>query len=502
MSQKQVIAAALRTARAHGGKVHKGAIHSSVAGRTDHLPMHVASGSYVIPADIISALGEGNSMAGFKVAKHIFSRHTRDITKGTPYGESGLPYSKAEGGSLSDAVSAFKTPEAAKALIETVLNRAMHRDTRKGAKNPVFGPVLDTLLPYSKADGGGAGENPVMDAMFKKIFSRMPDYVKEAPFFKQGFKDKGITSGASTSGPATAAGSLPYSTVPHKGGGGGADSGQAANRSSGSTKGGGGGGGGADMGQAANRTPVSRPDGGGSNAPVRETNGNNGGNNGGNNNSRPQPRPATAAPAKADRYTNAWDMINGGGKGAGYKNLGDMFDGGGMGAKGDRPSFGDVLTGKTNGYNSWLDRVNGGGKGGSLFNPAPSGVAAPAAGTAAAPEGTKPSWLNRNAGLVGAGLGIITGLGPIVGAGIGNTFKKDDEGKSKITNFLGMANGGATDGIPIVAAGGEYVIPPEDVVHIGGGDLDHGHKVLDAFVKKMRQKTIKTLQNLPGPKKD
>jgi hypothetical protein len=56
--------------------------------------------------------------------------------------------------------------------------------------------------------------------------------------------------------------------------------------------------------------------------------------------------------------------------------------------------------------------------------------------------------------------------------------------------------------VPIVAAGGEYVIPPEDVVHIGGGDLDHGHKVLDAFVKKMRQKTIKTLQSLPGPKKD
>lgn len=53
-------------------KIHKGPIHSNVAGRTDHLPMHVESGSYVIPADIISAMGEGNSMAGFKVAKTIF----------------------------------------------------------------------------------------------------------------------------------------------------------------------------------------------------------------------------------------------------------------------------------------------------------------------------------------------------------------------------------------------------------------------------------------------
>ena len=100
--QKQAVAAALRTARAHGGKVHKGAIHSSVAGRTDHLPMHVASGSYVIPADIISAMGEGNTMAGFKVAQNIFS--TPFMGAGKPYGGRGLPYGapmphKAAGGS-------------------------------------------------------------------------------------------------------------------------------------------------------------------------------------------------------------------------------------------------------------------------------------------------------------------------------------------------------------------------------------------------------------------
>ena len=55
------------------GKIHAGAIDSPVAGRTDHLPVHVASGSYVIPADIISAMGEGNTAAGFKVAKMIFA---------------------------------------------------------------------------------------------------------------------------------------------------------------------------------------------------------------------------------------------------------------------------------------------------------------------------------------------------------------------------------------------------------------------------------------------
>jgi len=75
-----------RQARADGGKIkppppevttektHEGPIRSPVAGRTDHLPMHVVSGSYVIPADIISAMGEGNTEAGFRIAKKIFSK--------------------------------------------------------------------------------------------------------------------------------------------------------------------------------------------------------------------------------------------------------------------------------------------------------------------------------------------------------------------------------------------------------------------------------------------
>ena len=124
--QKQAVAAALNTAReSHSGgssipktpkasapkggakiKMHTGPIHSPVAGRTDHLPMHVPSKSYVIPADIISGMGEGNSMAGFKVAKNIFSAPS--YISGTPYGESGLPYGvpsphKAGGGFVDDA---------------------------------------------------------------------------------------------------------------------------------------------------------------------------------------------------------------------------------------------------------------------------------------------------------------------------------------------------------------------------------------------------------------
>lgn len=117
----EAIKNALRIARATGGKVeaHSGPIHSLVAGRTDHLPMHVHSGSYVLPADIVSAMGEGNTMAGFKAVKIAFGEGPYGGGKpygagkepyggGTPYGEKpkqmygmDLP-EKAEGGKVSD----------------------------------------------------------------------------------------------------------------------------------------------------------------------------------------------------------------------------------------------------------------------------------------------------------------------------------------------------------------------------------------------------------------
>lgn len=76
--QQQAIAASLNQARqskADGGpsdKIFCGPIIAEVAGRTDHLPTNVASGAYVIPADIISAMGEGNTMAGMRIANDIF----------------------------------------------------------------------------------------------------------------------------------------------------------------------------------------------------------------------------------------------------------------------------------------------------------------------------------------------------------------------------------------------------------------------------------------------
>lgn len=46
---------------------HGGFLNSSVAGRTDRLPLAVAADSHVQPADVISGLGQGNSLAGDRV---------------------------------------------------------------------------------------------------------------------------------------------------------------------------------------------------------------------------------------------------------------------------------------------------------------------------------------------------------------------------------------------------------------------------------------------------
>lgn len=55
--------------------------------------------------------------------------------------------------------------------------------------------------------------------------------------------------------------------------------------------------------------------------------------------------------------------------------------------------------------------------------------------------------------------------------------------------------------VEVVTAGGEYVVPPEVVAAIGGGDIKHGHNVLDSWINKLKEDHIRTLRKLPGPAK-
>lgn len=53
--------------------------------------------------------------------------------------------------------------------------------------------------------------------------------------------------------------------------------------------------------------------------------------------------------------------------------------------------------------------------------------------------------------------------------------------------------------VPILAAGGEFVISPEHVVRLGDGDLKEGHRRLDEWVVRSRAHITKTMRHLKPP---
>jgi hypothetical protein len=91
--QAQAVAAALSNARKYGAKmqaggggfqaplgeriaarnlIRQGFLHSAVPGRTDKLPITVGGGAYVLPADHLAAIGQGNSLAGAHIVNKMF----------------------------------------------------------------------------------------------------------------------------------------------------------------------------------------------------------------------------------------------------------------------------------------------------------------------------------------------------------------------------------------------------------------------------------------------
>ncbi len=105
---------------------------------------------------------------------------------------------------------------------------------------------------------------------------------------------------------------------------------------------------------------------------------------------------------------------------------------------------------------------------------------------------------------------MFGGAGPYgVGRDVGI---KHGAGAPAVPKLGKLASGGASDSggargdgsgspTPIMAAGGEYVIPPHVVTAIGSGDIKRGHAILDHWVKSNRKQHVKTLKSLPGPAK-
>jgi hypothetical protein len=73
-----------------GGSV-TGYLHGATGGRTDVLNISPPAGSYVIPADIVSGLGEGNSIAGAAVLNRAFVMGPWNTAMPAPHRGMGIP---------------------------------------------------------------------------------------------------------------------------------------------------------------------------------------------------------------------------------------------------------------------------------------------------------------------------------------------------------------------------------------------------------------------------
>ncbi len=75
-ADKQAVAIALdvarRAKRASGGPVHVGPIIGDTGGRADKVNTDVPNGCYIVPSDIVSGIGEGNTLHGMKIIEHMF----------------------------------------------------------------------------------------------------------------------------------------------------------------------------------------------------------------------------------------------------------------------------------------------------------------------------------------------------------------------------------------------------------------------------------------------
>lgn len=120
-------------------RAHVGPIHAAVAGRTDHLNMHVPSGSYVVPAEEVAFLGEGNTENGFKILDDFCHDHAQNA----PEEHSSLAPIVAAGGEYVIPPSVVRSVgngnlDAGHSLLDDVvlLAREEHIDTLKKLPGP------------------------------------------------------------------------------------------------------------------------------------------------------------------------------------------------------------------------------------------------------------------------------------------------------------------------------------------------------------------------------
>ena len=356
-------------------KMHVGPIHSAVAGRTDHLPMTVHSGSYVLPADVVSAHGEGNSVAGFKVMRRTFGGVPYGNHGGGPYGQTGGPYGApmghAAGGAVKPQIATYKNSWRDEAPLGQYDRRFYNK-----VPNPLIdenGSTIaskERLVPKRKIQHD-VPATPSPNTIFRGMsHGEFEDFRRTGKIKSQGTHNIGDQQDGLTY----------FSTDPR--------SAQSYANS---------------FAPSQFKPTWDKP---AYIAAVR----------------RPEPEAIRSVPGTSNTEVGVARPV-------GQHEVSDVYRG-------------DVVD-----YSPEDKNPSGG-------------------GTAAS------ATLNWS------------------------KMKPDEWGTAR-------AAGGAThsedQGVPIVAAGGEYVLSPEQVMAVGDGDLERGHRVLDAFVTRSRAKLVKTLRKLPGP---
>lgn len=83
-----------------------------------------------------------------------------------------------------------------------------------------------------------------------------------------------------------------------------------------------------------------------------------------------------------------------------------------------------------------------------------------------------------------------------------DAFSGSGGGSQKRGGNVGHATGGApADGVPILAAGGEFVISPEHIARLGDGDIKEGHRRMDEWVVRTRRQIVEKMKKLKPPVK-
>jgi hypothetical protein len=186
-----------RLGRAPGGPIpdspdqpFTGPIVSSGAGRTDDVPMHVPSGAYVIPADIVSHMGEGNTFNGLKILQAMFTPKPFGATAGpwgVPLGKGvmgkGVPMPHpmpprpnfGPTGSVSPTPAGPAGPGPMPQRTPDPLGRIKHGGTVHGAvpATPIAASGGEFVIPPAevKRRGGGnlARGHQILDAFVKEM---------------------------------------------------------------------------------------------------------------------------------------------------------------------------------------------------------------------------------------------------------------------------------------------------------------------------------------------